>query len=55
MDYLQIGGGGDGPAIHLNDTLQEGQTNASETFGNDILTSSKETFFKVAAIEVIMI
>ena len=55
MDYLQIGGGGDGPAIYLNDTLQEGQTNASETFGNGILTSSKESFFKIATIELIMI
>lgn len=55
MDYLQIGGGGDGPAIYLNDTLQEGQTNACETFGNDILTSNKSTFFQVASIEVIMI
>lgn len=28
MDYLQIGGGEEGPAIYLKDDLQEGQTNA---------------------------
>jgi hypothetical protein len=55
MDYLQIGGGGEGPAIYLNDSLQEGQTNAWETFGNKPLTSSGESFFKVATIELIMI
>ena len=55
MDYLQIGGGGDGPAIYLNDSLQEGQTNKCETFANEILTSTGEQFFEVACIEAIMI
>ena len=54
-DYLQIGGGGDGPAIRLNGTLQEGQTNAWETFGSPKLTSSEDDFFAVKSIEVIMI
>ena len=55
VEYLQFGGGGDGPAIYLKDTLQEGQTNACETFANDVLTSSKSNFFQVASIEVILI
>lgn len=55
VDYLQIGGGGDGAAIYLNDTLQEGQTNASETFANEKLTSNGDSFFSVACVEVILI
>jgi len=55
VDYLQIGGGGDGPAIYLNNSMQEGQTNKCETFGNGILTSTGNTFFEVACIEAIMI
>lgn len=54
-EYLQIGSGGDGPAIYLKDSLQEGQTNACETFGNDVLTSDKKHHFKVQSIELIMI
>ena len=54
-DYLQIGGGGDGPAIYLKNSLQEGHTNASETFGNKILTSNDDPFFSVASIEVILV
>lgn len=54
-DYLQIGGGGEGPAIFLKGTLQEGQSNESETFGNKILTSSGESFFSVSMIEVIIV
>lgn len=54
-DYLQIGSGGDGPAIRLNESLQEGQTSKCETFNNEPLTNSGESFFEVAAVEAIMI
>lgn len=54
-DYLQFGGGLDGAALYLKDSLQEGQTNPCDTFGNDILTSNREKSFQIASIEVIMI
>lgn len=54
-DYLQIGGGGEGPAIYLKGSLQEGQTYQSETFKNKILTTSGEPFFSVSVIEVILV
>lgn len=54
-DYLQFGGGVEGAAIYIKESLQEGQTNPSDTFGNDILTSNREKFFQIEKIEVIMI
>ena len=54
-DYIQIGGGADGPAIRLNDTLQEGQTNPCETFASPKLTSTEDTFFAVKSLEIILL
>ena len=48
-----MGGGGEGYAIQLDDELDTGVSNKSDTFNNDVLSSSE--FFKCLNVEVWML
>ncbi len=45
-----MGGGGEGYAIQLDDELDTGVSNHSDTYGNPVLSSSE--FFKCLNVEV---
>ena len=38
LNYFSIGGGGEGAAIRVNEMLDYGYTEKSETYGNELLT-----------------
>eukprot|EP00299_Pterocystis_sp_00344_P004505 c1558_g1_i1.p1 GENE.c1558_g1_i1~~c1558_g1_i1.p1 ORF type:complete len:490 (+),score=101.14 c1558_g1_i1:136-1605(+) len=48
---IQMGGGGDGAGLRIEDTLQEGATHWCETFDNDPLIPDAE-FFAISFLEV---
>eukprot|EP00298_Acanthocystis_sp_HF-20_P013450 c20358_g1_i2.p1 GENE.c20358_g1_i2~~c20358_g1_i2.p1 ORF type:complete len:275 (+),score=118.71 c20358_g1_i2:126-950(+) len=49
---LQMGGGGDGPGLFLDASLQEGGSNVCETYNNDPLIGESECFH-VSLLEVL--
>ena len=49
-NHISIGGGGEGPAIYLDDSLLHGRSNESETFGNECLATEPD--FKCLIFEV---
>ena len=40
-NYLAIGMGGEGPALRVDETLNQGRTYRSETYENDALTGEE--------------
>jgi len=58
LEYLQIGGEGDGPALWLHESLTRGQTNRCHTYENEVLTMGKDTagnFFEVMVLELFIL
>jgi len=50
LDFISIGGGGEGPAIYLDGSLLNGRSNCSATFENACLASNDD--FKCIIFEV---
>ena len=58
MNYFQIGGEGDGPAIWVNEKLERGQSNSCMTFENPILTlgeKNRDDTFDIHNLEVFIL
>lgn len=49
---FSVGSGG-GVGFYVGENLSSGETNRCETFENEPLTCSKETYFDVSVVEVI--
>ena len=51
-DFLNIGAGGSGIGLHLDEMLSKGETSHCKTFGNDPLTGDKSNNFTIFTVEV---
>jgi hypothetical protein len=51
-DFLNIGGGGSGVGLHLDEMLSRGETSQCSTFGNEPLTGDKSNDFEIFTVEV---